>query len=345
LQPEGDRTPHLGEGSAAKECGGVIQFAKLSQEGIVLVTAAVIFVAAGIFLPGFLAADNLVSIVRSVSVLGILALGMAIVIIGRGIDLSAVAIMAMSVAWYLQLLNDGMADSYALAIVLGGVLCIGLLNGFLVAYADVPAIFVTLASGSFVFGYVRSQLISQDAVPVPPGHWVEAFGGLRFLDVPIEVFIFAALAVLIFLFLRYTKWGRYVYYAGDNPVAARNIGIPVRPMLVLRYVISALIAFAAGLLTAASLHSINTRVVNSTLLYDIVLVAVIGGIGLSGGKGGVRNVLFGAALIGIMLNAMTIIDIPLIYQNLIKSTILLAAIIIDGLVNPRDEQTAQQGDI
>lgn len=321
------------------------QSRKLSQEGIVLATAAVIFVVAGVSLPGFLSPDNLVSIVRSVSVLGILALGMAIVIIGRGIDLAAVAIMAMSVAWYLQLLNDGMADSTAIAIVLCGVLAIGLLNGFLVAYADVPAIFVTLASGSFVFGYVRSQLISQDAVPVPPDHWLARFGGLRFLDIPIEVFIFAALAVLIFLFLRFTKWGRYVYYAGDNPVAARNIGIPVRPMLVLRYVISALIAFVAGLLTAASLHSINTRVVNSTLLYDIVLVAVIGGIGLAGGKGGVRNVLFGAALIGIMLNAMTIIDIPLIYQNLIKSTILLAAIIIDGLVNPRDEQTAQQGDI
>jgi len=85
--------------------------------------------------------------------------------------------------------------------------------------------------------------------------------------------------------------------------------------------------------------------VNSTLLYDIVLVAVIGGIGLSGGKGGVRNVLVGAALIGLMLNAMTIMDIPLLYQNLIKSTILLFAIIVDGLLNPRDEQTAQQGDI
>ncbi len=170
-------------------------------------------------------------------------------------------------------------------------------------------------------------------------------GGLRFLGVPIEVLIFAALAAAVFMFLRFTKWGRYVYYAGDNPVAARNIGIPVRPMLVLRYVLSALTAFVAGLLTAASLHSINTRVVNSTLLYDIVLVAVIGGIGLSGGKGGVRNVLVGAALIGILLNVMTIIDISVLYQNLIKSTILLFAIIVDGLINPRDEQTAQQGDI
>jgi len=72
---------------------------------------------------------------------------------------------------------------------------------------------------------------------------------------------------------------------------------------------------------------------------------VIGGIGLSGGRGGVRNVIVGALLIGIMLNAMTILDIPNIYQNLIKSTILLVAIIIDSILNPRDEQTAQQGDI
>ena len=79
----------------------------LNQEAIVLSVTAVVFIVAAFTLPGFLAANNLVAIVRSVSVLGILALGMAIVIIGRGIDLSAVAIMAMSVAWYLQLLNDG----------------------------------------------------------------------------------------------------------------------------------------------------------------------------------------------------------------------------------------------
>lgn len=317
----------------------------LNQERIVLGIALLLFATASVALPGFFQQNNLVSIVRSISVLGILALGMSVVIIGRGIDLSMVAIMAMSVAWYLQLLGNGMGDAQALLLVLGGVLLIGLLNGLLVAYADVPAIFVTLASGSFVFGYVRSQLISTDAVPVPPGHWIESLGRLRILGLPVEVLLFAALSLLAVGFLRYTKWGRYVYFAGDNPVAARNAGMPVRPMLVLRYLMSALVAFVCGVLTAASLLSINTRVVNSTLLYDIILVAVIGGIGLSGGKGAVRNVLYGAALIGIMLNIMTIIDIPLLYQNLIKSTILLAAIILDGVINPRDEQVAQQGDI
>ncbi len=316
-----------------------------SQERIVLVLAAGLFALSAIALPGFLDPTNLIAVIRSVSVLGLLAVGMAIVIIGRGIDLAAVAIMAMSAAWYLQMLNSGWSEGSALLITAAGVLLIGLVNGFLIAYADVPAIFATLASASFVFGYVRSQLITQDAIPVPSGHWLETLGRVRFLDIPAEVFIFAGTCFLAYLFLRYTKWGRYVYYMGDNLLAARNIGIPVRPMNVLRYVISAFIAMVAGLLTASSLLSINTRVVNSTLLYDIILVVVIGGIGLSGGKGGMRNVVVGAILIGIMLNAMTIIDIPNIYQNLIKATILLAAIIIDSLLNPRDEQTAQQGDI
>ncbi len=81
------------------------------------------------------------------------------------------------------------------------------------------------------------------------------------------------------------------------------------------------------------------------MLYDVILVCVIGGIGLSGGKGGMRNVVVGALLIGIMGNAMTIMDFSNVEQNLIKSIVLLAAIMIDGFINPRDEQTAQQGDI
>ncbi len=204
---------------------------------------------------------------------------MAIVIIGRGIDLAAVAIMAMSAAWYLQMLNDGWSEAAALALTVAGVLVIGLANGFLIAYADVPAIFATLASGAFVFGYVRSQ----------HGH----------------------------------------SSAADDRIALCELGADStrrRPFDCLK------------------LLSINTRVVNSTLLYDIILVVVIGGIGLSGGKGGMRNVIVGALLIGIMLNAMTIVDISNIYQNLIKATILLIAIIVDSLLNPRDEQTAQQGD-
>lgn len=324
---------------------GKVGLNNFNQERIVLIITVLIFIAASVGLEGFLRPANLIAIIRSVSVLGVLALGMGIVIIGRGIDLSMVAIMAMSTASYLQLLSQGYSDLSAFTLVILGVLAIGGLNGFLTAYADVPPIFVTLASGLFVFGYVRSQIITADAVNVPAGHWLDLLGQFRIVSIPIDIFIFAGLCFVSFLFLRFTKWGRYVYFAGDNPIAARITGIPARPMEVLRYVLSALFSFIAGLMTAAGLQSISTRVVNSNLLYDVILVTVIGGIGLAGGKGGVRNVLIGSVLIGILLNAMTIVGIPFLFQNLIKAVILLAAIIFDGVLNPRDEQTAQQGDL
>ena len=89
----------------------------------------------------------------------------------------------------------------------------------------------------------------------------------------------------------------------------------------------------------------NTRIANSTFVYDIILVVVLGGIGLSGGRGGIRNVIVGTLLIGILINGMTIMNIQYTVQNVIKSVILLAAIVADTTINPRDEQTSQQGDI
>jgi ribose transport system permease protein len=164
----------------------------MTQERIVLALAILLFIVASVALRGFLTGDNLIAILRSVSVLGILAVGMAIVIIGRGIDLSAVAIMAMSVAWYLEMLNRSLPDGVALPMALLGVVFIGALNGFLIAYAEVPAIFATLASGAFVFGLARSRLIGQDVITVPKGHWVATLGQARLLHIPVEVFLFAA---------------------------------------------------------------------------------------------------------------------------------------------------------
>jgi ribose transport system permease protein len=132
---------------------------------------------------------------------------------------------------------------------------------------------------------------------------------------------------------------------GDNPLRARIAGVPTRPMILLQYVLSASIAFLAGLLLATLVGTMNTRIVNSTMVYDVILVVVLGGVVLSGGRGGLVNVVVGTILIGILLNGMTIMNVSYSIQNLIKGFILLTAIIIDTYLNPRDEQTSQQGDI
>ena len=109
--------------------------------------------------------------------------------------------------------------------------------------------------------------------------------------------------------LRRTRLGAYIYAIGDNPFGARVTGIPTRPIIVLQYVLAALIGCFAGLVMAASVNSMPTRIFNSTLIYDVILVVVLGGIGLSGGRGGVMNVVIGTLLIGTMLNGMTIMDV------------------------------------
>jgi len=159
------------------------------------------------------------------------------------------------------------------------------------------------------------------------------------------VIMYAGVAVFVAFFLKKTRLGNFVYAIGDNPTGARTTGIPTRPLIVLQYVIAALIGAFAGMVMAASIDSMPTRIYNSTMIYDVILVVVLGGIGLSGGRGGVVNVVIGTALIGTLLNGMTIMDVSYSAQNLIKGLILLIAILIDSFLNPRNEETAQQGDI
>jgi ribose transport system permease protein len=319
---------------------------RLSQEQIVFGLAFVLCVAFAVALPGFLTTSNVLNLVRSVSILGILGVAMGLVVIGRGIDLSLVAVMAISVAWALNLIGGGMPVPQALIVALAFSLAVGVLNGWLVAYVEIPAIFATLAMGTLVFGFGRYFLFGLDVAYMPETAsnllWL---GQGTLLGIPVPIFMFAAVCLGGHLFLRYTKSGRYLRAVGDNMPAARITGVPTRPIVVLQYVLSALIGYIAGIVTAASVASMNTRLGISTYVYDVILVVVLGGIGLSGGKGGIRNVIVGTLLIGVLLNGMTIMDVQYTVQNIIKGIILLTPIVIDTIVNPRDEQTAQQGDI
>ncbi|MDA8248728.1 MAG: ABC transporter permease [Rhodospirillales bacterium] len=320
--------------------------AHFTQERIVLAITIAVFVIFSVTLRGFLESANLLALLQSVSVLGILGVGMAIVVIGRGIDLSIVATMAIPAAWALYMMNHGTVAPVALGLGLLMSIAIGIVNGIFIAYVEVPALFATLAMATFVYGFGRSQLFDQDIIYLPASaSWIGALGRMHVGQVPLSVVFFVSVCMVGAMLLRHTKTGRYFYLMGENHLAARVTGIPTRPMSVLQYALSSTVAYVAGLVTAAAVTSMNTRVVNSTLIYDVILVVVVGGIGLSGGKGGIRNVIVGTLLIGILLNGMTILDMRYTVQSLIKSIILLVAILIDSIVNPRDEQTSQQGDI
>lgn len=319
---------------------------RLSQQTIVFAIFTLLFVGFSVFLPGFLNAGNMLGLMQNVAILGILGLGMAIIVIGRGIDISMVAVLAVPSGLLLQMVQDGHSVPVAFAAALVLALVFGLVNGWLTAYAEVPSLFTTLASGLFLAGLGQVGFFRLDVVQWSPQLDVLAWVGRGTLaGVPIPVVMFGIVAALVAFFLRKTRLGSYIYAVGDNPFGARTTGIPTRPVIVLQYVLAALIGAFAGMVMAASVNSMPTRIYNSTLIYDVILVVVLGGIGLSGGRGGVLNVIIGTLLIGTLLNGMTILDVSYSAQNLVKGVVLLVAILIDSFVNPRNEETAQQGDI
>ena len=200
--------------------------------------------------------------------------------------------------------------------------------------------------GLVLAGLGQVGILKADMVSWPEGmdpvRWI---GGSNVFGVPSSVLVAAAMFLFVNWLLRKTKIGRFIYSVGDNPNTARTTGIFVRPIMVLQYVLAALIAVLAGLVMASSNNLMDTRIYNLSLIYDIILVVVLGGVGLSGGRGGVWSVLVGTLLVGIVFNGMTIMNFPLDIQDLFKGIILLIAVIVDSFLNPRNEETGQQGDM
>ena len=323
-----------------------------NQELIILIVTIVIFTGFSVFLDKFFSTGNLLTLMRSVSILGILSIAMAVVVISKGIDLSLIATLAVGTALASVLSSADVLPSidlpFVYAVLLGllftAILCA--ITGILVAYWDMASVFVTLAMAGVIYGLGRTLFIGDELNYLPEDAvWLEYLGRGQLFGVPMPIICFLSLALIMHLVMTKTTFGKFVYSIGDSGLAARTAGVPVRPILVIIFVIAGLVAYFAGLLTAGAISSINTRMVSGSMIYDVLLVVVVGGIGLSGGKGGMHNVILGTLLIGTLLNGMVIMDISFIVQNLIKGIILLVAIMTDTILNPRDEQTTQQGDI
>ena len=319
---------------------------RATQQTIVFILFLLMFGGFLLLLPGFAQVDNLLTLLQNVAILGILGLGMAVVVIGRGIDISMIAALAVPSGFLLQSVSNGQSIEAAALSALVLSLLFGLVNGWLVAYAEVPSLFTTLASGLFLAGLGQAAIFQLEVVQWPTALdsmvWI---GRGSLAGIPMPVVMFGLACALMAVLLRRLRAGAFIYAIGDNPLTARATGLPTRPIILLEYLLAALIGLFAGLVMAASVNSMPTRIYNSTMVYDVVLVVVLGGIGLSGGRGGVVNVIIGTLLIGTMLNGMTIMDVSYSVQNIVKGLVLLAAILIDSVLNPRNEETAQQGDI
>jgi len=318
---------------------------KPTQTLAVMAMCVILIAVFSVALPGFMTLGNLFALARNISILGVLALGMAIVVIGRGLDLSQVASLAVSTAIAIILMNAGLATPLALLVGFALAVAIGVLNGFLISVVEMPPLLTTLASSLAVLGVTRTTLVQHYVVYLSKGH--DDFlrlGGNIWGGVPAPTVVFIVMAILVHLFLSRTVFGRLVYAHGDNPDAARLTGLPTRPLTMMEYGLSAAIGYVGGVVMISETALMHLQVAESTLIFDVIMVVVLGGVSLVGGRGNVMSVIVGTLLIGVLLNGMTIMDMDVQTQNIIKGIVLLIAIVLDSYLHPRDEETSKQGD-
>ncbi|WP_394649787.1 ABC transporter permease [uncultured Deinococcus sp.] len=301
----------------------------LSRYGLWFIFAALVIVAS-LLSDRFLTGGNLLNIARQTSVNALLAFGMTAVILTAGIDLSVGSIVAVVGVGAALLDHAGLPFGLTAVLVLmaGGV--IGALNGLVVAYGRIAPFVVTLAALTIWRGVT---LVMTDGTPVSGlSSTFQAFGNTDWLGLPSTAIVaLIALAVTWFA-LRRTAWGRGIYALGSSEDAARFAGLGVEKLKVTVYAFSGLLSAVAALLLTSRLFSAQPTA-GSGFELDAIAAVVVGGTSLSGGRGTVIGTLLGALIIGVLNNAMNLLDVNAFYQQIVKGGVILGALLLERLLN------------
>jgi len=279
--------------------------------------------------------DNLVDLSQQIAVNGILALGMTLVILAGGIDLSVGATAALSGATSIWLLAKTLNPAIAVAGgVAAGAAC-GLVNGLLTAHIRLPAFIVTLATQQVARG-LAYRWTGGNPLRAPDNQdWFAWLGSGRWLGVPAMSWCLAACFVLGFVLLHRLRFGEHLYAVGGNREAARYTGIGVVKVEAAAYFWCGLFAGIAGVLVAAQLSSIEAKVGEGYEL-NAIAAAAVGGVSLSGGVGTMGGTLLGAAVIGVLNKGLNQAEVHFSWQYVMKGLVILAAVYFDSLRRRRN---------
>ena len=281
--------------------------------------------------PNFLSVDNLLNILRQTSINAIIAMGMTFVILTAGIDLSVGSILALAGAICATMIAADMPLIFALVttVMIGAAL--GASGGAVISFFGVQPFIATLVGMTIIRGLT---LVYSDGRPISTGDLdvAEAFfqwGGGYILGIPVPVIIAFVVFTLCWFVLNHTKMGRYVYAIGGNEQVARLAGINVSRIKICVYAISGALAAIAGIILTARLESAQPTAGLSYEL-DAIAAVVLGGTSLMGGRGRISGTLIGALIIGVLNNALNLMDVSSYYQMIAKGAVILLAVAVDS---------------
>ena len=311
-----------------------------------LIALAVMIVALSVLSDKFLTLANGRNILLQISVNLCLSIGMTLVILTGGIDLSVGATLALAGAVAAGLLKNGLTLKwFGIALqftpfgaVVAGILtglALGLFNGVVITRFKLPPFVATL--GLLSIGRGLTMLWTGGFPITDLGPQFGFLGAGFFLGVPMPVWISAALVVVFFIVARHTILGRYIYAVGGSEKAAAFSGINVNRIKLWVYALGGALAAVAGLVVTARLDAADPK---AGLGYELDSIAavVIGGTSLSGGRGSVLGTVLGCLIIGVLNNGLFLLDVSPFWQQVVKGFVILAAVALDKLGARREEQ-------
>jgi ribose transport system permease protein len=287
----------------------------------------------------FATTNNLFNITRNLTFFAIIALGMTIVIITGGIDLSVGSVLCLSSMILAVVMHAGYSIEVGIAASLGAALAVGAINGALIAYLGIPPFVVTL--GMLSIARSLATIVSNNTVVFQFGpdqaQLLSLGGGAWVFGIPNPVLYMIVLALLTGFVLRWTKFGRYVFAIGGNEAAAILTGVPVKRIKLAVYMISAFAAGVAGVIETGWLGAVTTNLGTG---YELQVIAstVIGGANLAGGAGTAVGALIGSALIEVIRNSLTLLGINPFWQGLFIGSFIIIAVTFDRIRNLQSQE-------
>ncbi|EGQ9275997.1 ribose ABC transporter permease [Vibrio vulnificus] len=281
--------------------------------------------------PNFFTVDNILNILRQTSVNAIIAVGMTLVILTAGIDLSVGSVLALCGAFAASLVAMEVPVLIAVPTALLAGAALGAISGVIIAKGKVQAFIATLVTMTLLRGVT---MVYTDGRPISTGFTDTAdafawFGTGYALGIPVPVWLMVIVFAAAWYLLNHTRFGRYVYALGGNESATRLSGINVDKVKIGVYAICGLLTALAGIIVTSRLSSAQPTAGMGYEL-DAIAAVVLGGTSLMGGKGRIMGTLIGALIIGFLNNALNLLDVSSYYQMIAKAAVILLAVMVDN---------------
>jgi ribose transport system permease protein len=281
--------------------------------------------------PNFFTVDNILNILRQTSVNAIIAVGMTLVILTAGIDLSVGSVLALCGAFAASMIALEVPVLVAVPTALVAGAALGAISGIIIAKGKVQAFIATLVTMTLLRGVT---MVYTEGRPISTGFTDTAdafawFGTGYALGIPVPVWLMVVVFAAAWYLLNHTRFGRYVYALGGNESATRLSGINVDRVKIGVYAICGMLAALAGIIVTSRLSSAQPTAGMGYEL-DAIAAVVLGGTSLMGGKGRIMGTLIGALIIGFLNNALNLLDVSSYYQMIAKAVVILLAVLVDN---------------